>query len=83
MGYLFGTGIIGAITGGMSLLRGSREEPWTWRTALAWLSWGITLAFAIGAMVDHNRARRGKPVSPDSPEAEEQAKRARKVVDRY
>ncbi len=80
MGYLFGTGIIGAVTAGRSLLRGSREEQWTWRTALAWLSWGITLALAIGAIVDRSRQRRGKPVPPDSPLADDQAKRTRKAL---
>ncbi len=79
MRYLFGTGIIGAITAGTSLLRGTREQQWTWRSALAWLSWGITLALAIGAMVDERRARRGEPVPPDSSLAQEQAQRARKA----
>lgn len=65
--YLFGTGIIGAITGGMTLLRGLRDETFTWRTALAWLSWGITLALAIGAIVDTRRASKGELAPADSP----------------
>ena len=66
--YLFGTGIITAITGGMTLLRSLRsDEPFTWRTALAWLSWGITLALAIGAVVDTRRASTGRLVAGDSP----------------
>ncbi|GAA3627419.1 hypothetical protein GCM10022200_07320 [Microbacterium awajiense] len=66
--YLFGTGIITAITGGITLLRGLREDsPFTWRTALAWLSWGISLTLAIGAIVDVRRASRGETVDPDSP----------------
>ncbi|MET2012397.1 hypothetical protein ABXJ56_12655 [Microbacterium chocolatum] len=66
--YLFGTGIITAITGGMTLLRSLRsDEPFTWRTALAWLSWGISLALAIGTIVDTRRASRGKVVPDDSP----------------
>lgn len=66
--YLFGTGLITAFTGGMTLLRGLREnEPFTWRTALAWLSWGITLALAIGAVVDVRRASRGRLIANDSP----------------
>lgn len=66
--YLFGTGIITAFTGGMTLLRALREnEPFTWRTALAWLSWGITLALAIGAIVDVRRASRGRLIANDSP----------------
>lgn len=78
MNYLFGTGLIGAITAGRTLLRGSREEPLTWRAALAWLSWGITLALAIGAVVDTRRAKQGKPVAHDSPVyAKQQKERAK------
>ena len=66
--YLFGTGIITAFTGGMTLLRALREnEPFTWRTALAWLCWGISLAIAIGAIVDVRRASRGGLIANDSP----------------
>ncbi|WP_127474524.1 hypothetical protein [Microbacterium sulfonylureivorans] len=66
--YLFGTGILTAITGGLTLLRGMREDaPFTWRTALGWLSWGITLALAIGAIVDVRRASRGEIIANDSP----------------
>lgn len=68
--YVFGTGIIGALTGGMTLLRALREkEPFTWRTALAWLSWAITLALAIGAIVDIRRAGAGHLAPADSPVA--------------
>ncbi|WP_127818297.1 hypothetical protein [Microbacterium sp. CPCC 204701] len=66
--YLFGTGIITAFTGGMTLLRALREnEPFTWRTALAWLSWGISLALAVGAVVDVRKASRGGLIANDSP----------------
>lgn len=67
--YLFGTGIIGAVMGGLTLLRALREseEPFTWRTALAWVSWAITLTLAIGAIVDTARASRGRGIDLDSP----------------
>ncbi|MBD7956670.1 hypothetical protein H9651_03365 [Microbacterium sp. Sa4CUA7] len=66
--YLLRSGLLTAITGGITLLRGLRnDEPFTWRTALAWLSWGITLALAIGAVVDTRRAKRGHLVAGDSP----------------
>ncbi|WP_353111624.1 hypothetical protein [Microbacterium sp.] len=78
MRYLFGTGLIGAITAGLSLLRGTREAPITWRAVLAWLSWGITLALAIGAIVDMRRDERGQIVAADSPLAPVQVKRAKK-----
>lgn len=55
--YVFGTGLIGSITTGLELLRGLRddEEPFTWRHLLIWLSWGITAALTIGAIVDTRR----------------------------
>jgi hypothetical protein len=55
--YVFGTGLIGAITTGLELLRGLREdeEPFTWRHVLIWLSWGITVALTVGAIVDTRR----------------------------
>ena len=66
--YLFGTGLLTAVTGGLTLLRGLREkEPFTWRQVLAWISWGISLTLAIGAIVDLRRAAHGEAVAKDSP----------------
>lgn len=79
MRYLFGTGIIGAITAGATLLRGSRDAKITWRAVLAWMSWGITLALAIGTAVDARRAERGLPIAEDSPIAAKQAKERKKA----
>jgi hypothetical protein len=77
--YLFGTGLISAITGGMTLLRALRNgEPFTWRQGLAWASWAISLALAIGAVRDTRRARRGRPVPGDSPVSGREQKLQRK-----
>ena len=66
--YLFRTGLFSALLGFGTLLRALRSgQPFTWRTGLAWLSWGITLALAIGAIVDTRRAARGGLVPVDSP----------------
>lgn len=66
--YLFGTGLISAVTSGVALLRGARGDvPFTWRQALAWLSWGITLALSIGTLIDIYRASRGHLIATDSP----------------
>lgn len=78
MRYLFNTGLFGAITTGMHLIRGTRETPVTWRASLGWLSWGISLALAIGAAVDMRRADRGVEVAADSPFASVQSKRRKK-----
>ncbi|ALX66843.1 hypothetical protein [Microbacterium sp. XT11] len=79
MRYLFSTGLFAAITGGITLLRGSRETPVTWRSVLAWVSWGITFALAIGAVIDTRRDERGDPAPADSPLAPVQEKRAKKA----
>lgn len=81
--YIFGTGLLSAITGGVTLLRGLKnDEPFTWRTALAWLSWGITLALAIGAVVDTRRARRGRTIAGDSPISKKQGELLKKRLAR-
>jgi hypothetical protein len=77
--YLFGTGIISAITSGLTLLRALRsDEPFTWRTALAWASWGISVAMAVGAIIDTRRASRGVPIAGDSPVSGQEAKLLKK-----
>ncbi len=81
--YLFSSGLFSAILGGISLLRGIREkEPFTWRTALAWISWGISVTLAVGAVVDTRRARRGREVAIDSPIAPKAKKLYKKRLDR-
>jgi hypothetical protein len=77
--YLFGSGIISAFTSGLTLLRAIRSgEPFTWRTGLAWASWAISLALAVGSIVDTRRARRGKPISGDSKMAGKEGEQLRK-----
>jgi hypothetical protein len=81
--YLFGTGLLSAVTSGIALLRGLRGDvPFTWRVALGWLSWGITLALAIGAVVDTRRASQGKLIDPDSPASGDEQKLLRKRLRR-
>jgi hypothetical protein len=81
--YLFGTGLMAAITGGMTLLRSLRSsEPFTWRTALGLLSWAISLTLAIGSVVDVRRARRGEIVPTDSPASGKEQEIMRKRVRR-
>lgn len=77
--YVFSTGMFTAVATGITMLRGLRaNEPFTWRTALAWLSWGITLALAIGAVVDTRRASTGHLVAGDSPVAGSEQKLLKK-----
>ncbi len=80
---LLGSGLLSSLTTGLTLLRGARGDvPFTWRQALAWISWGITLALAIGTIVDTRRASQGKLVATDSPvHGKEQKLLARRLKD--
>lgn len=76
--YIFGTGVLTAIASGITLFRGLRDkEEFTWRAALGWLSWGITVALAIGTIIDIRRASRGMLAPTDSPVAGKEAKIAK------
>lgn len=65
--YVAGTGIIGVLISGLSLVRGADEQRMTWRVALSWISWALTLALSIGMMLDIRKASRGGTVDDDSP----------------
>ena len=65
--YLFGSGIIPAVVGGLALLRGSRDAKFTWREALGWLSWGITFALAVGVSLNRKNGTPRAPIDAASP----------------
>ena len=54
--YIFSSSVISAIFGGWSIMQSTRQGPRDWRLLLMWLSWGLTLAIAIGTVIDetHN-----------------------------
>ena len=78
MRYLLRTGLFSAISTGVTLLRGSRGQQFTWRAVLAWVSWVITLSLAIGAVKDMRRMEKGLPVAADSPYAPKPDKKERR-----
>ncbi|MTE24764.1 hypothetical protein [Microbacterium sp. ZXX196] len=72
--YLLGTGIIGAVSTGWSLLRGATHQEFTWRVALSWAGWAISMALSIGMIRDIRRASQGQPIPADSPIAGRESK---------
>ena len=53
--YIFSSSVISAIFGGWSILQSTRQGPRDWRLLLMWLSWGLTLAIAVGTVIDEAR----------------------------
>ena len=49
--FLLNTTVLGALFGGVSVVRATVKGPRDWRTWLRWAGWGISLAVAIGTVV--------------------------------
>ena len=49
--FILNGSIISAIFGGFSTIQATRKGPNDWRTVLMWVSWGATLAIAIGTVI--------------------------------
>jgi hypothetical protein len=49
--FLFNTTLISALFGGWGTLQATRKGPRDWRLILMWLSWGATVAIAVGTIV--------------------------------
>jgi hypothetical protein len=48
--FIFSGTVLSAVFGGWSTLQATRRGPRDWRTIVMWVSWGLTLAVAIGTV---------------------------------
>jgi hypothetical protein len=53
--FLFNTSVLSAAFGVVGLARTTKNGPRDWRLILLWLSWGATLAIAIGTVIENSR----------------------------
>lgn len=53
--FIFSTTVLGAVFGGWTTLQQTRKGPRDWRLILMWLSWGLTVAIAIGTVRENAR----------------------------
>jgi len=53
--FLFSTSVLSAAFGVVGLVRTTKRGPRDWRLILLWLSWGATLAIAIGTVIENSR----------------------------
>ncbi|MBG6056175.1 hypothetical protein IWX81_002607 [Salinibacterium sp. CAN_S4] len=49
--FLFNTTLLSAVVGGWGTLQSTRKGPRDWRLILMWVSWGATVAIAVGTIV--------------------------------
>lgn len=50
--FIFSSSVISALFSGWSTLQMTRQGPRDWRVALMWVSWALSLAIAIGTVLD-------------------------------
>lgn len=50
--FIFSSSVISAMFSGWSTLQMTRQGPRDWRLALMWISWALSLAIAIGTVLD-------------------------------
>jgi hypothetical protein len=53
--FLFNTSVLSALFGVVGLAKTTSRGPRDWRLILLWLSWGATLAIAIGTVIEKSR----------------------------
>lgn len=53
--FLFNTTILSAIFGVFGVVQTTRKGPRDWRLILMWVSWGLTVAIAIGTVQKQQR----------------------------
>lgn len=57
--FLFSSSVVSAVASGAGLLRQTLKNPWSWRTALLWLSWAISMVLAVTSVSDRGRIPTG------------------------
>ena len=50
--FIFSGTVLSALFGGLSTVQATRNGPRDWRLALMWISWGLTVAIAVGTVIE-------------------------------
>jgi hypothetical protein len=53
--FLFNGAVIGAAFSAIGVINQTRTGPRDWRLALMWVSWGISVAIAVGTVIEESR----------------------------
>ena len=53
--YLFNGAVIGAAFSAVGVINHTRTGPRDWRLALMWVSWGISVAIAVGSVIEEHK----------------------------
>ncbi|MGY6497583.1 MAG: hypothetical protein ACXIUP_05085 [Microcella sp.] len=53
--YLMNGAVLSSVFGAVGVLKASKQGPRDWRLALMWVSWGISVAIAVGTVMEENK----------------------------
>jgi hypothetical protein len=53
--FILNTSVLSAVFGVFGLAKTTKNGPRDWRLILMWLSWGATVAIAIGTVIEQNK----------------------------
>ena len=53
--FLLSPGIWTSLFGAVGIARATKDGPRDWRLILMWVSWGITVSLAVGAVLEKSR----------------------------
>lgn len=56
--YLLNAGVIGAVLGARNIVDVTRKGPRDWRLVLLWVGWAVSVALAVGTVMQQNDERK-------------------------
>jgi hypothetical protein len=58
--YIFSGTFLSAVFGGLGALQTTRKGPRDWRLILMWISWGLSVAIAVGTVIEDTNNAEGE-----------------------
>lgn len=53
--FIFSSSVISALFSGWGTLQATRQGPRDWRLVLMWITWALSIAIAVGTVIDESR----------------------------
>lgn len=58
--FIFNTSVLTAVASAWGVVQTTRTGPRDWRLVLMWVSWGISVAIAVGTVIEETRDEQGE-----------------------
>lgn len=53
--FILNTSVLSAVASAWGVVQATRSGPRDWRLALMWVSWGISVAIAVGTVIEESK----------------------------